>query len=84
MDERKKRFFGKAFQLQEDIFTGKKSMKTVLSIMGELIKANIVQKIVSLRSPANAPSTIQGKGSSNPLIDTGRMRQSIDYEVEGA
>ena len=29
----------------------------------------------------NAPLTIAIKGSSVPLIDTGRLRQSIDYEV---
>lgn len=33
--------------------------------------------IVSLRSPPNAASTIAMKGSSNPLIDTGQMRQSV-------
>lgn len=82
VDERKRRIFGKAFQLQADIFTGKMSMSKALAIMGELIKGNIVQKIVTLRSPANAPSTIRKKGSSNPLIDEGRLRQSIDYEVE--
>lgn len=34
-------------------------------------------------SPANAPSTVQRKGSSTPLVDTGRLRQSITYVVEG-
>lgn len=82
IDERKRRIFGKAFNLQESIFLGKMSMEKALGIMGTLIKGNIVQKIVDLRSPANADSTVQAKGSSNPLIDSGRLRQSIDYEVE--
>ena len=30
----------------------------------------------------NAPATIARKGSSKPLIDTGRLRQSIRYRVE--
>ena len=30
----------------------------------------------------NAPLTIELKGSSHPLIDTGQMRQSITYVVE--
>jgi hypothetical protein len=34
-------------------------------------------KIVSIRSPANADSTIAAKGSSNPLIDTAQMKQSV-------
>lgn len=82
IDERKRRIFGKAFQLQESIFLGKISVKKALGIMGLLIQGNIIQKIVSLRSPANEASTIKKKGSSNPLIDTGRLRQSINYEVE--
>lgn len=82
IDERKRRIFGKAFNLQRDIFEGRTSIERALAIMGVLIKGNIIQKIVSLRSPANADSTIKAKGSSNPLIDSGRLRQSIDYEVE--
>lgn len=82
VDERKRRIFGKAFNLQRDIFLGKMSMSKALGIMGSLIQGNIIQKIVSLRSPANAPSTIKQKGSSNPLIKDGRLRQSISYEVE--
>ena len=82
VDERKRRIFGKAFNLQRDIFEGRMSITKALGIMGTLIKGNIVQKIVDLRSPANADSTIRAKGSSNPLIDSGRLRQSIDYEVE--
>lgn len=82
IDERKRRIFGKAFNLQRDIFEGRISVQKALGIMGTLIKGNIVQKIADLRSPANADSTIKAKGSSNPLVDSGRLRQSIDYEVE--
>lgn len=82
MDERKRRIFGKAFKLQGDIVLGKMTIDKALAIMGTLIKGNIIQKITNLRSPANADSTVQAKGSSNPLIDSGRLKQSIDYEVE--
>lgn len=30
----------------------------------------------------NAPNTIKQKGSSQPLIDTGRMRNSVSHKVE--
>lgn len=30
----------------------------------------------------NAPSTIKKKGSDHPLIDTGRMRQSLHYIIK--
>jgi hypothetical protein len=31
----------------------------------------------------NAPSTIKAKGSSQPLIDTGKLRQAISYTIDG-
>ena len=47
-----------------------------------LQSAAIVQdSIVQLRTPPNAPSTIEAKGSSNPLIDSGFMRLSTTYRV---
>lgn len=54
-------------------------------LVGETMKARIQQSIVDLKEPPNAPATIaprpRGKGSSNPLIDEGIMRQSVDYAV---
>ena len=43
--------------------------------------ADVQRMIVDVREPPNKPATIAAKGSSNPLIDTGRMRQSIDHIV---
>ena len=43
---------------------------------------DIQDTIVSLKSPANADSTIALKGSSNPLIDSGHMRQSVTYQIK--
>lgn len=53
--------------------------------IGGLIGANhqgaIQTSIVSLRDPANAPSTKRAKKSSNPLIDTGFYKNSITFKV---
>lgn len=57
--------------------------ETVANRLGLRMQSDIQRKIVSLREPPNAPATIRKKGSSNPLIDTGRMRQSISFEVKG-
>lgn len=47
--------------------------------------AGLIQdQIASNMPPPNAPSTIAQKGSSGTLIDTGRMRQSITWELDGA
>ena len=42
----------------------------------------IQEKIVSIKSPPNKPETISRKGSSNPLIDTGLMVQSVTWEID--
>ena len=41
----------------------------------------IQKAITDLDTPENSEETIARKGSSNPLIDTGHMRRSVDYEV---
>lgn len=53
--------------------------KRALEIIGEAHKGQIQQEIVDLKFPPNAPSTIKRKKSSNPLIDTGQLRQSIHH-----
>ena len=42
----------------------------------------VQEKIGSGSFAPNAPSTIRKKGSDKPLIDTGRMRQSVKYVVK--
>lgn len=47
-----------------------------------LFYKGLIQKMIgSNMAPENKPGTIRQKGSSKTLIDTGRMRQSIDFEV---
>lgn len=53
----------------------------VLGLMGVRIKGQIQQSIVDLVSPPLAKSTIARKGFDKPLIETGHMLNSVDYEV---
>lgn len=53
-----------------------------LDLVGQGIKGQLQQSIVDLVDPPLAPSTIAHKGSSKPLVDTGHMLNSVDYEVE--
>ena len=50
--------------------------------IGAYAQGVIQTRIRDLRSPPNAPYTIAKKGSSNPLIDKGKMRQSVTWVVE--
>jgi len=59
-----------------------KSERQGLERFGALAKAQVQQRIVSGIEPALEPETIDRKGSSTPLIDTGRLKASIDTKVE--
>ena len=52
------------------------------NLIGAYAADVIQQRIVDLKDPPNSPITILLKGSSNPLIDQGHMRQSVTWEVE--
>jgi hypothetical protein len=53
----------------------------VLDLEGQGIKGQLQQSIVDLVDPPLAPSTVKAKGFATPLIDTGHMLASVDYEV---
>lgn len=66
--------------IQDGIAEGESAEK-VLDQLGVLAVGYTQQYITDLDSPPNAPSTIKRKGSANPLIDTGNMRQSVTYTI---
>ena len=49
--------------------------------MGQGISGQLKQSIVDTNEPPLAASTIARKGFAKPLVDTGHMLQSVDYEV---
>lgn len=63
------------------VLRGKGQIASRLTAVGERIASDLRRKITSLRTPPNAASTIAQKGSSNPLIDTGHMRQSVRSRI---
>lgn len=58
-----------------------KNMDTVLNQVGAYGKSLIEMEIINGDFVPNAPLTIKLKGSSRPLIDTGHMRQSVQYVI---
>lgn len=64
---------------------GRLSVKAALGLVGEQAVADIRTRIRAHIPPPLAPRTVARKGSSVPLVDTGRLLMSIAYEVkEGA
>lgn len=53
-----------------------------LDELGAFVKGLVQEEIVSGDFAPNAESTIAKKGSEQPLIDTGFMRQSVNYQVK--
>lgn len=52
-----------------------------LGLMGEHIKGQLQQSIRELMEPPLSPVTIEKKGFDKPLIDTGHMLNSVDYDI---
>jgi len=68
-------------RLGRKVLNGTLTSSQAVDQVGLFGVGKIQQSIVDLKDPPNAPSTIARKGSSNPLIDTGNMRQSVTHEV---
>lgn len=66
------------------VLSGDMEMRVLLEQMGSLAEGHVKQYMTDLRTPPNAESTIRAKGSDNPLIDTGALRQSIRYVIDDA
>lgn len=56
--------------------------KRTLGQVGAAVGGQLRQSIIDTNEPPNAPATIRAKGSSKPLVDSGHLLQSIDFEVE--
>lgn len=55
----------------------------IMEQVGAIAAGATQQYVIDLREPPNAKSTIDKKGSDNPLIDTGSMLQSITWKTSG-
>ena len=64
------------------VVKGQATVRDALQALGVMQKALIQAEIKGGGFAANAPGTVAKKGSAQPLIDTGRMRQSVNYVIE--
>lgn len=58
------------------------STEQALQRLGVLVKGLVQEEIVEGSFKPNAASTIRKKGSDRPLIDTGYMRQSVNFVIK--
>lgn len=81
---------------KEDLISGRVNIDEVLGTIGQQGASMIADEIDELKDPPNSPITIhgglvrtksgkmikvEGKGSSNPLIDSGDMWRAVTYEI---
>lgn len=64
--------------LKQAMTEGKSAQRT-LFLLGESVRAGIVDEITEGTFTPLSPVTIEKKGSSKPLIDTGFMRNSVQW-----
>lgn len=63
------------------VVVGELKTEVLLGKVGLRLAADVVETVTAGVPPPNAPLTVIRKGSTHTLIDTGRLRQSIDHEV---
>ena len=61
---------------------GDYEVDVALGQMGEGIKGQLQASIIATNSPPLAQATIAAKGNAKPLVDTGHMLNSVDYQVK--
>lgn len=81
VDENKSKYAALITKLLGHVVDGKLTAEVAFDRLGLTVEADVKRKIVTLIDPPNADATVQLKKSSNPLIDTGQLRQSIIYEI---
>lgn len=81
-DEHEKDFFKFAQKQIEQFVLKGGNVDAMLDALGLQLRGYIQTYMRDLSSPPNSGITKTVKGSSNPLIDTGNLLQSIEYEIE--
>ncbi|MED4551218.1 hypothetical protein P9305_00705 [Lysinibacillus capsici] len=80
-DDKNNEWFKFMRKQMEHVINGRINAQMLCERLGAKMVGDIQEKLTDINSPPNAPATIAKKGSSNPLIDTGGLRQRITYKV---
>ena len=82
-DECHLRVVEKAENILPQLLDGNMSERQFYELIGILLRDGIKDYAVSLDTPAKHPFTLERNGGkSNPLVDTGDMINSIEFDVE--
>lgn len=82
-DENVDRVMAQTERALSQVVAGKMSVDDMLDLYGQQMATAIKNYMRDLSSPANHPYTVEQKGSSNPLVDTGQLIESITWRTKG-
>lgn len=70
-------------RMAQSVLKGKRTRKDAVELLAQAFVGQIQRRMAQGIPPPNSPITIALKGSSKPLIDTGQLRSSITYAIDG-
>ena len=82
VDEKQEEFYKFAEKKLDEWLQTNSDPTPMLNALGEQFVGYVKKYINDLSSPPNALITKNVKGSANPLIDTGNLRDSIEWEIK--
>jgi hypothetical protein len=69
-------------QAIKSVLDGQSSFKQAYTRLGPTLVKGLQNEIIGWDTPPNSPQTIETKGFNDPLINTGKMLESVDFKVE--
>ena len=81
-DEEGDRIISQTERALAQVVVGEMSVDDMLQLYGHQMSTAIKKKIRDIDTPPNSSATILAKGSSNPLIDSGHLLNSIMWKKE--
>lgn len=82
MHEERKRIVAQSRKFLKAVVRGKLTVDKGLGLLGIDMADKVSQKIVKIRKPPNSPATLAAKApKTNPLVDTGQLKNSITHRV---
>lgn len=69
-------------QTIKSVLDGQATFKQAYAKLGPVMVKGLQNEIIARDTPPNSPQTVEAKGFNDPLINTGKMLESVDFKVE--
>lgn len=69
-------------QTIKSVLDGQATFKQAYIKLGPVMVKGLQNEIIAWDTPPNSPQTVEAKGFNDPLINTGKMLESVEFKVE--